>query len=276
MPRVELDDTFLHYDEAGEGDQAIVFLHGWISSRRNWVETIPRLPLDRLRAYAFDFRGAGESGRPDAGLDPERFADDIAAAMRALGVARFHVVGHSLGGLVGELLALNHPDRVDRLVLVAPAASGGLPAPALMEMVGRASRDPVRFRAVCELDRARPLSERLSAIQAEDAHACSEEHVVKVLSAMRDLDLRARLPSITAPTLMVVGDRDGLRPYNLDDAARIPNCALQVFYRVGHWIPWDVPQAFADLLVDFLDHGPAPALDVPLMAAKLQALVDGL
>ena len=43
---------------------------------------------------------------------------------------------------------------------------------------------------------------------------------------------------------MVVGDRDSLKPFNLEDASRIPNCALQVYYRVGHMVPWDVPQEY--------------------------------
>jgi pimeloyl-ACP methyl ester carboxylesterase len=64
------------------------------------------------------------------------------------------------------------------------------------------------------------------------------------------------------PALVVADDRDLLRPFNLEDAARIPNCALQVFYRAGHLIPWDVPQAFAGLLLEFLDHGTAPPADL--------------
>jgi hypothetical protein len=70
-----------------------------------------------------------------------------------------------------------------------------------------------------------------------------------------------------------VRDRDSLLPFNLEDAARIPNCALRVFYRVAHWIPWDVPQGFADLLTDFLENGSAAALDLGERAAGLQSIV---
>ncbi len=127
MPRVKANDTELYYQEAGTGREPMVLVHGWVSSSRIWVETIPRLPLKRYHVYAFDLRGAGQSERPASGYSPEQYADDIAAAMTAVGVETFHYVGHSMGGLTGMQFALRRPRRLRKLVLVAPAASGGLP-----------------------------------------------------------------------------------------------------------------------------------------------------
>jgi pimeloyl-ACP methyl ester carboxylesterase len=273
MPRVKANDTELYYEEAGAGGETLVLVHGWISSHRNWMETIPRLPLERYRVLAFDLRGAGRSGRPTSGHRIEQYADDLAAAMTALGVEMFHFTGHSMGGLVGLLLALRHPRRLRKLVLVAPAASGGLPYPDMLIPVMAARHDAARYRAMVELVTAdRPLPQRLLDVIVEDAAGCSEGHAEESWRSMRDLDISDRLGEISAPTLMVVGDRDGLRPFNLDDTKRIPNCALQVFYRAGHWIPWDVPQAFADLLVDFLEWGTAPAVDPQERGAQLQSI----
>jgi pimeloyl-ACP methyl ester carboxylesterase len=273
MPRVRASDVELYYQEAGTGSEPLVLVHGWIASSRNWAETIPRLPLGRYHVYAFDLRGAGRSDHPASGHSPQQYAADIAAAMTALGVEAFHFVGHSMGGLVGMQLALEHPDRLRKLVLVAPVASGGLPYPGLMAPVLAARRDAARYRAFYELVRERPLPERLEDIIVEDALGCSEGHAEGSVPAMCGLNLTERLGEVRAPTLMVVGDRDGLRPFNLADAARIPNCALHVFYRVGHWLPFEVPQEFADLLVDFLDNGTAPPVDPEKRAAQFQALL---
>src|SRR5262249_9218004 len=70
MPRVKANDIELHYVEAGTGSEPLVLIHGWISDSRNWVETIPRLPLERFHVFAFDLRGAGQSERPASGHSP--------------------------------------------------------------------------------------------------------------------------------------------------------------------------------------------------------------
>jgi pimeloyl-ACP methyl ester carboxylesterase len=275
MPRVKANDTELYYEEAGSGHEPVVLLHGWISSRRNWEETIPRLPLEHYRIYNFDLRGAGLSGRPLSGHSPDQYADDVAAALKALDVETFHCVGHSMGGLVGLQLALRHSARLRKLVLVAPAASGGLPYPEMLLPCLAARRDPARYRALAQwITQDRPLPAHQMDVIVEAAITCSDQHAEESWRTMRDMSITEQLPSLTTPALMVVGNRDGLRPYNLADAARIPNCALHVFYRAGHWIPFDVPDAFAALLVDFLENGPAPPVDGQAWAAALQAIVS--
>jgi N-formylmaleamate deformylase len=276
MQHVRANDTELYYEQAGTGREPVVLIHGWMSSRRNWEETVPRLPLDRYRVFNFDLRGAGLSGRPPSGHSPEQYADDLAAAMTALGVETFHLVGHSMGGLVGMVLALRHPARLRKLVLVAPCASGGLPYPEMLLPCLDARRDPARYRALMKLvTQDRPLPEHLMDVIVEAATTCSDAHAEESWRTLRDLSITDRLGSIATPTLLVLGDRDGLRPYNLADAARIPNCALHVFYRAGHWVPYDVPDAFAALLADFLGHGPAPAVDTDAWTAALQAITSG-
>jgi non-heme chloroperoxidase len=272
MPRVKVNDTELYYREAGTGREPLVLVHGWVSSGRIWRETIPRLPLHRYHIYAFDLRGAGQSARPPSGYSLEQYADDIAGAMTALGVETFHYVGHSMGGMTGMLFALRHPQRLRKLVLVAPVASTGLPTPELLVPFMAACHDAVDYRPLVKLMTGdHPVSEQLRNIIVEDANTCSDGHIEESWRSMRDTNLSDRLAEIEAPTLMVVGDRDLLRPFNLEDAERIPNCALQVFYRTGHLIPWDASQGFAELLVEFLEHGTAPPADLEKWAAQLQS-----
>jgi non-heme chloroperoxidase len=273
MPRVKTNDTELYYQEVGTGPEPLVLVHGWVSSHRFWVETMPRLPPERYHMYAFDLRGAGQSDRPVSGYSPEQYADDIGAAMTALGAETFHLVGHSMGGLIGMQFALRHPRRLRKLALIAPAPSGGLPTPELLLPFMAACRDAARYRTVARLMTSeRPIPEHLLETIVEDATTCSEGHVEESWRTMRDTNISDRLQEISAPTLMVAGDRDLLRPFNLEDAARIPNCALQVFYRNGHLIPYSTPDAFANLLDEFLENGTAPPVTVEEWAAQLQSM----
>ncbi|MGI8552252.1 MAG: alpha/beta fold hydrolase [Dehalococcoidia bacterium] len=90
----------------------------------------------------------------------------------------------------------------------------------------------------------RPLRDELIELGIDDDLKCSEAAYDEAGRAMAELRISEELAGINTPTLIVAGDRDFLRAANLEDAQRIPNCALHVFYRVGHNIPFDVPEEF--------------------------------
>lgn len=115
-----LDVAFNDIPAAGDPRGVLLYLHGFIASRRHWRPTIERLRASGWRQIAIDLPGFGDSGmlpRPHRLPD---YADAVAAVCAALGV-RPVVVGHSFGGMVAVDLADRHPERVEALVLVAPA-----------------------------------------------------------------------------------------------------------------------------------------------------------
>jgi pimeloyl-ACP methyl ester carboxylesterase len=107
----------------------------------------------------------------------------------------------------------------------------------------------------------------------EDDLKWSEAAYDEAWQAMVDIRLSDDIARLQVPTLMIAGDRDGLRAANLADAQRIPNCALHVFYRVGHEVAADVPDEFMALLDDFIRHGVAPAVSWEQRRAMLQDLL---
>ena len=115
-----------HVAEAGTGP-TLLLLHGWPEFWATWEPMFDRL-ADRYRLIAPDFRGFGESGNPDKGrtdqAGPDVLADDIAALMTALGIAKAGVVGHDVGAFVMQRLAINHPDRVAGLFFFNCATHG--------------------------------------------------------------------------------------------------------------------------------------------------------
>jgi pimeloyl-ACP methyl ester carboxylesterase len=106
-----------HVAEAGSGP-TLLLLHGWPEFWATWEPMFERLG-DRYRLIAPDFRGFGESGNPHGGrtdqAGPDVLADDIAAVMDVLGIAKAGFVGHDVGAYAMQRLAINHPDRVSGL-----------------------------------------------------------------------------------------------------------------------------------------------------------------
>lgn len=276
MPFVQVGDVRLHYVEHGAGDEPLVFVHGYTATHHAWDETLPRLP-DRYHAYAFDLRGCGESDRPGHGYTIAQYAEDVALAMRALGLETFTYVGHSMGGVIGMQLAITHPERLRRLILVAPAPANGFTAidPATRAQMKALRASPELSKRMTRAFLVRPVADAVVDRWYEDNLTWADDAYDQAWDSMTSLALGDLIAGIQTPTLMVVGDRDLLRADNLRDAARIPACALQVFYRVGHNVQFDVPDAFVALIDDFIRHGVAEPVPISQRAKALEEIVSG-
>jgi pimeloyl-ACP methyl ester carboxylesterase len=263
MPFVQAGDVRLHYVQQGEGDEPLVFIHGYTGGLRDWEEVLPRLPAG-MRGYAFDLRGAGESEKTGHGYAIPQYAEDIALATQALGVDTFTLVGHSMGGGVAMQFAVSYPERLRRLVLVAPVSSNGVQAmdPAIREQLKAVRRNREVARAMARAFMVRPRTDAQIERSIENNLTWEDDAYDEAYESLRTLRLGEQVAALTIPTLMIVGDRDFLRAANLEDAQRIPGCALQVFYRVGHLIPSDVPEQFVQTLVDFVENGCAAPVTV--------------
>jgi non-heme chloroperoxidase len=276
MPFVQAGDVRLHYVECGSGDEPLVFVHGYTSSHHDWDETLPRLPA-RYRAFAFDLRGAGDSDRPGQGYTIAQYAEDVHRATRALGLPTFTFIGHSMGGATGMQFAITHPERLRKLILVAPA-----PADGFTNVDAEIRTKMKTLRQNAELSKTmtrtflvRPLPDAILDQWHADNVKWQDDAYDQAWESLVSLALGDLIAAIQAPTLMVVGDRDVLRADNLHDAARIPNCALQVFYRVGHNIAFDVPDEFVALIDDFIQQGVAQPVTITQRAKALEEMTAG-
>ena len=126
---VQAGEIRLEYFHHGSGPEVIVLVHGYISSGRIWSLTQERLDANWFRTIAINNRGAGGSDR--AGDEEAHtiasFAADLWAAVRALELSHFTLVGHSLGGATAACFALDHPEQLKALVLLDPVPLDGIP-----------------------------------------------------------------------------------------------------------------------------------------------------
>jgi pimeloyl-ACP methyl ester carboxylesterase len=134
----------LEYLEQGSRDgDPIVFLHGYTDSYRSFDQNLPTFPRN-ARVYALSQRGHGNSSKPESGFTPADFAADVIAFMDAKGLSRATLVGHSMGSLIAHKVAAEHPDRVEKLVLIGsgPTIAGNPTGLYLAEVVSTLT-DPV-------------------------------------------------------------------------------------------------------------------------------------
>ncbi|MGD9891249.1 MAG: alpha/beta fold hydrolase [Dehalococcoidia bacterium] len=276
MPYVQAGDVRLNYVEQGSGDEPVVFVHGYTGSLRDWEETFARLPSD-IRAIAIDLRGAGESDRPGQGYTLPQYAEDVHLATRALGLDTFTLVGHSMGGGTAMQFAVTHPERLRRLVLVAPISSNGTRGmnPEFRAQMKVLRQNKELARQMAKAFMVRPRTDEQIERGIESNLKWQDDAYDSAADSMMSLRIGDQVAALAVPTLMVVGDRDFLRADNLEDAQRIPNCALQVFYRTGHMIQQDVADEFAATLLDFIANGPGQVVAPADRAKFLQEMVAG-
>lgn len=106
----------MHWVEAGSG-HPLVLVHGWPQSWYEWRKVIPAL-AERFRVIAPDLRGLGDSEKPVAGYDKRALASDVRALLQHLGIGEIGLVGHDWGGAVSFWLAYDHPEMVERLMIL--------------------------------------------------------------------------------------------------------------------------------------------------------------
>lgn len=272
MARATINGADLYYEEQGSGEP-LLFHHGYTGSHDEWEGTVERLK-DKYRCMVMDCRGAGDSEHTADGYTIKQYAADAVGLIDHLGIDAFTYIGHSMGGITGMQLAMDYPNRLDRLVLVAPAPADGVNAPAVFrDRARKLHMDGAREQMIREaiVMNARDITEERMGRNVDRGLSVSDEHYDRSWEELENFRPGDEISDIHTPTLMVSGAADALLQANLKDYQRLPNATLHVFSRVGHSIARDVPEEFAAVLDDFLTNGVVTA---QTQMAKLMAVVS--
>jgi 3-oxoadipate enol-lactonase len=256
------------YDVRGQGP-SVVLVHGLGVGRWGWEPVADRLAR-RFRVITVDNRGIGASDAPPGSYSTRAMAEDVVAVMDDAGVASAGVVGTSLGGMVAQELALAHPERVDRLVLVATIPGGRLTAPMPLKTAYLLTWAPLmrseqRLRGFVEhnlgpetLRRRARVVRRLMALKR--AHPQTEQAWRAQATAGVLFDPMGRQRRITQPTLILQGTADQVvNPVNAELLAElIPEARVRYVEGAGHLLCWDAPRRFARVVGGFLTDRAVP------------------
>lgn len=247
----------LHYEDRGQG-QPVLLVHGLGSSIQDWEYQIPHL-LQTHRVLAIDLRGHGRSGKPRERYSIRQFADDVVALIEHLGLQQVHLVGISMGGMVGFQLGVDHPHLLRSLTIVNSAPEVKAKSAADWWMLAKRwtlSRvlglDTIG-RGLARLLFPYPEQAELRAKVEQRWPQNDKRAYLASLDAIIGWGVRERLNAITCPTLVISGDRD-YTPVSLKEAyvAEMSNARLLVIERSRHATPMDQPHRFNAELDEFL------------------------
>jgi 3-oxoadipate enol-lactonase len=254
----------LSYSVSGKGESTVLLVMGLGGRAADWGTHLPEILARSHRVVTFDNRGTGASSKPKAHWTLDDMANDAITVLDAVGAERAHVVGISMGGMIAQLIALDHAARLDRLVLLSTHSGGPDVVYPSGEVAAVFSADPgtpvdVMMTRAMRLISAPGFAERspkaieelvrLAVLQPTPWRAFMAQ-----LQAIVGSDRSTRLSKITAPTLIVHGDLDPLIPYPNGVALSklIPNSTLVTLEGCGHLPMWEAPEELGRVVGDFL------------------------
>jgi pimeloyl-ACP methyl ester carboxylesterase len=267
--------------EDGSGEQAVLFVHGVGGWAENWSEAIERVAASGRRGIAFDLPGFGDSTRVERAkyFDPREpfYPAVVDGVRRALGLERPHLVGHSLGGGIAAVTAVVHPEAWRSLTLVAPGGSGTdiplllrlltLPFLGLTAWLPRPASAGRAVLESCFNDRRRIPGHLYEESARYDRTHPETLRVMRAVATLRGVrpSLRdawlARVGEYRGPVQIVWGRQDGIipAPHVAELRRAYPDAELHVIEDAGHLVMPEQPDAFAAILLPFLDRAERPS-----------------
>jgi 3-oxoadipate enol-lactonase len=253
----------VHHVVTGPHDAPVVVLSNSLgSTMAMWDAVLPGLE-ERFRVVRYDTRGHGRSPVPRGPYTIDDLADDLVGLLDRLGVERTHLVGLSLGGMMGMRLAARDPGRLDRLVLLCTAAHLDIaPTYADRAVTVRAQGTGVVAEAVVsrwftpDFLEANPQARKAAEQMVADTPA---EGYAGGCEAIATMDLRPDLPKISAPTLAIAGADDTATPprYLEEIANEIPDARLVVVPEAAHLAAAQQPEAVTAAILAHLTGVPS-------------------
>ena len=260
MATISIGDAEIYFEESGRGEP-LLLVPGLSGRGSFWSNQVADFSRD-FRVVVHDHRGTGRSTHSRIRYSVEQMAADVLRLMDALGIESAHLVGHSTGGAIGQVMALDHPGRLRSLVLSATWAG---PDPYFRRLFE--SRKGVLLTQGVEaylqasaLFMSPPawISANDALLSAQQAAALAEAAPVEVTASRIDAilrhDRRARLSEVRVPTLVIVAQDDVITPrfYSDELASRLPGAKLLVLEIGGHAAPTTCAPAYNAAVGSFL------------------------
>ena len=267
MPTLRLENnlTLNFLDPDPENPDPVLLLHGLGSDGSSWSYQLPELSKTGYRAIAPDARGFGSSSYPPKKHNIATLAHDMIGLLDALDCGPVHLVGISLGGITGLQLALDHPDRIRKLVLIN-AAARLFPddlkttlyylARLLMVMTVGIER---QAHLVAHRLFPNPEEQTLRQLLIQQISAANPRAYRRTMLALARFDVTSRLDSLKSPTLVVTGSADStiLPQRQSEMARRIPGARQVTLQDGGHALTVQRPDDVNAIILEFLENGPA-------------------
>jgi pimeloyl-ACP methyl ester carboxylesterase len=247
VPTVRVQQTELYYAQAGQGQPALLFVHGAGGDHTIWGEQLREL-APNFSVAALDLNGHGRSpAREGEGF--QTYTEDVLAVLEALAMPTV-VVGHSMGGAIALMVALQRPKNLVGLGLVGTGAKLRV-HPQILELCQTDFERAIDFIVQWAFAEQSPpeLRERACAQMRRNG----AQALLRDFSSCNTFDVMARLSEIALPTLILCGRDDKLTPVKYSEYLQqnIPTAQLKIIEGAGHMVMLEQPKAVTQALREF-------------------------
>lgn len=232
---IEIGNISVNYKIEGAG-KPILILHGWGSSSVSWLKVQGMLAEKGYQVIVPDLPGFGQTPAPPAVWGVEEYAEFVKEFTEKLGLQKFMLIGHSFGGQTAVQFATTHPEKTEKLVLVAAAAvrhEPGLKAKTSASIAGILPK---------------PVKKALSFARPRSDYGKAQGIMKDIMKKVIRQDVSLQLPKITMPTLIIWGDEDKETPvrdaYVMEEL--IPNSKLEIIPGGKHALNFQMPEKVAE------------------------------
>jgi 3-oxoadipate enol-lactonase len=265
MPKTTANGIDLYYETHGTGTP-LVLVSGLGYTLWQWHRMVPYL-AEQFQVITFDNRGVGQSEKPAGPYTAQMLAADTAGLLDALGIGQAIVMGHSMGGFVAQAMALDFPQKVEKLILCSTNFGGPrhVPvSPEAMKVLTDVSSDPLtRFKNGLAVSTAPGWAEK-NPQTIEEWVGWRIANPIEPASYQAQLAIglgllpeaaafEDRLSNISVPTLILFGEHDQVTPPANAAllAGRIADSKVVIFPDAGHFFPMEVPEAASRAVIEF-------------------------
>ncbi len=253
-------EVSLYVEEKGAGDPSLVFLHYWGGTHRTWSRITDELERT-YHTVAYDMRGWGQSGAAESGYSIAELADEAAALIEQLGLKKYVLIGHSMGGKVAQLLASRRPSGLAGLILVAPASPTPtrFPEEARQQQIHAYDNRKTVLEIIAFLSSRTPEPAITEQIVEDSLSGAPAAKMAWPTAAILE-DISSEVSRIAVPTLVLAGEHDridSIEQHRREIIGRIANAQLKIISASGHLIPIDEPLQLVSAIGEFVAQLPA-------------------
>lgn len=271
MPKVKVKEIDIYYESYGEGS-VIILLHGFTGSHVSWMFQAPFLS-EKYKVIAIDQRGHGKSSKPDGKCTIRTLSEDLNGFMEKLGIEKAVILGQSLGSLVAQQFAVDHPEKTRALILSGTFAWFDEESLKGYDEWLRTLKKPDGpelwfyksfFENYAAFYFEKPLfnfNEKffrskvgflLFSTWLNDLKKSNTNTLIQIVNALKKYDLRKKLPEIKSPTLVIAGEFENV-PFQEEVHKLISGSKFVVIKGAGHGSRMDNPVIFNTTILNFLD-----------------------
>lgn len=256
MPKIELNNIELYYEEYGNGEETFILLHGFLSSSKMWSKNYVPTFAKKYKVFTIDVRGHGNSNNVKTGCNLQQMADDINQFAILKDIDACILAGMSMGGAIAIQFAINFPDKLKTLILMNPGPgtlfSKGFPF--MSTIMSFISQKRILLKPILKSVIIKPLPPEELSEFVDVSALVSKETWLQYLHPQNTIQDFRHLKSLAVPTLVIIGEKDKAIPIEFQEsiADTIPKVVKVLMKNEGHAVVIESPEKVLSEINSFL------------------------